>query len=612
MSFDLMAEIAAKSLVTSGLALLLLVLFNNRSAAERSWIAHAGLAATLFIPLAALLLPKWHIAAPAPLTAPAAASLELPAAAATDFAAGAAVPAAVEPQLGLSLATVSLWTYAAVAALLLLFTCVAVTRLFILRRRATVLVEPSWLSALAHAQRRMGFKHGTALLVTNELASPVSWGLLRPIILLNEGAVSSEAEAEAIIAHELAHVAHLDWAKLIIARAATALFWFNPLVWLLARQCHQLREEAADDAVLLGNVPSTDYAALLIGAARHDSKPLLLAANGVAPGRGSLKRRVTRVLDTRLRRAPARLAWGSACSALALVIAAPLSAITTAPAPLPVMSAAAIAVAKAAPAQALATAEAAVPAAVATAASAAPIVSIASSADTPAPVAAADPVSEPLARGSAEFASRLAEEVTAGLATSIVNDVVHQVVNVAAAPQPSPKPLPLPQSGRLADPETLIAMKIHGVDADYIREMRSISPRFAQLSVDELIKMRIHRVSAKSVQQLAELGYGDISFNDLMAAHIHGVTPSFIREMAALGYSGLSMRQLTAMRIHKVTPAYVREFSAAGYDRLSADQLIKLRIHGVDLRPEARPARPPRGAPPPVPPLPPGIPLPGG
>jgi beta-lactamase regulating signal transducer with metallopeptidase domain len=92
-------------------------------------------------------------------------------------------------------------------------------------------------------------------------------------------------EAEAIIAHELAHVARLDWAKLLVARLATAAFWFNPLVWKLAAECHQLREEAADDAVLHSQVDGADYASLLVGAARHENKALLLAAHGVAQGR---------------------------------------------------------------------------------------------------------------------------------------------------------------------------------------------------------------------------------------------------------------------------------------------------------------------------------------
>ena len=53
----------------------------------------------------------------------------------------------------------------------------------------------------------------------------------------------------------------MDWIKLLLARVATALFWFNPLVWVLAREAHQLREETADDAVLAADISDTDYAA---------------------------------------------------------------------------------------------------------------------------------------------------------------------------------------------------------------------------------------------------------------------------------------------------------------------------------------------------------------
>ncbi len=203
---------------------------------------------------------------------------------------------------------------------------VAVLRLGAMHRRANVLVNPSWQAALAMAQRRMGFKHGTALLVSEELRSPVSWGVMRPIILLNEQAVGAVDEAEAIIAHELAHVARLDWAKLLISRVACALFWFNPLVWRLARECHQLREEAADDAVLLSEVDGADYASLLVNAARHDNRALLLAAHGVAPGKDSLKRRITRVLDADLARGPANNGWVALCLVALVAVAAPLAA----------------------------------------------------------------------------------------------------------------------------------------------------------------------------------------------------------------------------------------------------------------------------------------------
>src|SRR5205085_2975177 len=216
-------------------------------------------------------------------------------------------------------------------AILLLITLLSLCRLLTLRARAEVLVDGRWLSALAHAQRRMGFKHGTALLTSDDLSSPISWGLMRPVILLNNRAVEAAGEAEAIIAHELAHVARMDWIKLLLARFATALFWFNPFVWMLAREAHQLREETADDTVLAADIPDTDDAQLLVGVARHECPGLLLGAHGVAPSRSSLARRVARVLDGRSVRGPVARSFAVGVFVGAVAVAAPLAALTLTP-----------------------------------------------------------------------------------------------------------------------------------------------------------------------------------------------------------------------------------------------------------------------------------------
>lgn len=123
--------------------------------------------------------------------------------------------AASPPESVMAPALVATALYAVAAAILLFITLLALPRLIALRARAEVLVDGHWLSALARAQRRMGFKHGTALLTSDDLSSPISWGLMRPVILLNSKAVEASGEAEAIIAHELAHVARMDWAKLL-------------------------------------------------------------------------------------------------------------------------------------------------------------------------------------------------------------------------------------------------------------------------------------------------------------------------------------------------------------------------------------------------------------
>jgi bla regulator protein BlaR1 len=279
--------LAAKSFLIAGGALLLLRILKNRSAADRSWIAHLALAGLVLLPIATFALPTFDVAGPEFLVGKAEVASPSPVLPITT--AEAPVPAAksapVADDAGVGSAPVDwpFWGYALPAALLILLTLIALVRLFILKARATVLVDAPWLTAMARAQQRMGFKHGTALLTSNELPSPISWGVIRPVILLNTEASQSHEEAEAIITHELAHVARLDWAKLLLARVAVAFFWFNPFAWLLAREAHQLREEAADDAVLATDIDETEYARLLVGVARHECRGFLIGAHGVAP-----------------------------------------------------------------------------------------------------------------------------------------------------------------------------------------------------------------------------------------------------------------------------------------------------------------------------------------
>lgn len=328
--------IALKSLFITGITLGLLQLMKRRSAAERSWIAHIGLLALIIVALAPLALPKWNVETPALLSQqPVAATIQTAAPATLVTAQVSAPPdtkVRAPTKTSLSATAVVTAVYALPAAVLLFITLLALVRLVALQGRADVLVDGHWLSALARAQRRMGFKHGTALLTSKELPSPISWGLVRPVIVLNERAVEASDEAEAIIAHELAHVARMDWVKLLLARFATALFWFNPLVWLLAREAHQLREEAADDAVLAADIADTDYAELLVGVARHECPGLLMGAHGVAPSKNSLARRIARVLDGTSVRGPAARSFALGVFVGAILIAAPLAALNLTPA----------------------------------------------------------------------------------------------------------------------------------------------------------------------------------------------------------------------------------------------------------------------------------------
>jgi bla regulator protein blaR1 len=281
-------DIALKSFVISGFTMVILHLLRHKQAGLRSCIADCGLAALALLPLIAFFAPHWEVVAlgQSAIFSGIGNSSTAPALAGFD---GNAVINTI---------------YIVVVILLIASLLVAVVRLRGLKMSAAIIGEHLWLDALASAQQRMRFPSGVALLRSTDLLSPISWGLMRPTIMISNTTVASVSHAEAIIAHELAHVRRLDWGRLMIAHLATALCWFNPLVWMLSRNADQLREEAADDIVLAMQIDGHDYAEMLVSMARTEQESKFVLANGVASTEGGLKHRIKRILDDRSQRLP--------------------------------------------------------------------------------------------------------------------------------------------------------------------------------------------------------------------------------------------------------------------------------------------------------------------
>ncbi|MFN7028836.1 MAG: M56 family metallopeptidase [Sphingopyxis sp.] len=489
--------IAWKSVLIAGLTLGLLRLARTRSAGERSLVAHVGLLALLVLPVASLVLPLWQ---PLPTSwlaeaAPNASAITDTGGSAVDPAVAAtSVPVVADtagsPPISLSVgADLAPFLYLVPLALLFGVMLLAVLRLFAMRGRAEVLVEGSWLSALAEAQRRMGFKHGTALLVSDELRSPISWGLLRSTIVLSPKAVQAVGEAEAIIAHELAHIARLDWAKLLASRVACAVFWFNPLVWMLARESHQLREEAADDAVLLADIDGPDYATLLVGAARHDNKAALMAAHGVAPSKNSLKRRITRVLDASLKRGPASASWVLMSLVVLAGVTAPLAAFSATAAEERVTAKDEQAAAFATQKSAMASSRAAM-------------------------VANADAIEG--AAAATETARQLSAE---------------QLISLRAVGVTAEYAAEMRAEGASMDADKLISARASGVDPAYIRSMRQIFPG---VDIDELIGASALHIEPNFARDMKS-HFPDIGIDDVVALRAMGIDCDFVTDMQKAG-----------------------------------------------------------------------------
>jgi bla regulator protein BlaR1 len=600
---SVLIAIALKSLLIGGLTLGLLHLMRKRSAAERSWVAHVGLLALMIMAFAPLALPSWNVEAPAMLGRTEAPAMSQPAApqpAVTEMGsariAAAMVPVRSEAAPAMAphpapaaqtldpIAAVTA-IYAVPAAALLFITFLALARLVALQARAEVLVDAHWLSALARAQRRMGFKHGTALLTSNELASPISWGLMRPVILLNSRAVEATDEAEAIIAHELAHVARLDWIKLLLARVATALFWFNPLVWLLAREAHQLREETADDTVLAADIADTDYAQLLVGVARHECPGLLLGAHGVAPSKSSLARRIARVLDVKSSRGPAARGFALGVLAGAVLVAAPLAALNLTPAapkaskPSP-SSRSAIAPRPSSSPQA-AVVESDLPHIIAQGVSTSVSTAMAAVAPAATPTPAVRAVAADDLTGNKADGTIVTRSANGASVTVYAPDVQGRRKVVARAPNGATAVSYAYADGRREhQADGWLAQTKVGLTPEYIGAMRAAAPRLGRLDFGDFTQLRAIGVTPDFARGLVAAGFPSISADELVEARAVGVTGAYVSAMRAAGVQG-DLDDFIELRAVGLDPGFAARVRASGIKVLKADDLVELKMLGT-------------------------------
>src|SRR4051794_1689622 len=324
MDMSFFGEMAWKSALISGAALALAYALRSRAAADRALVLRLGVAMLLLLPVIALALPSLRIEAwAAPARVPVASPLAY------------AVPdlfAALPAEAGLQPAAPTIWDDPTPLVLLAYLGGLAlagsrlIAGLIMLgrwTRAARPVACPEWLAAFERVRRTGPNAERVRLLAADSVPSPLSWGWLSPVILIDPDTLAQTGEAEAILAHEIAHVARRDWPVLMLTRIAAALFWFNPLVWLLEREVVQQAEEAAD-CEAAARVEPARYARTLLSWAQVENR--LVPANSIAPSGNALARRVRAILDARLRERPSGTALTGIAAVLCIAIAAPVAA----------------------------------------------------------------------------------------------------------------------------------------------------------------------------------------------------------------------------------------------------------------------------------------------
>jgi TonB family protein len=234
--------------------------FALRAARPRLYFWQAILAAVVILPLTALwnrptIVPVEYVLSAAP--APTAVSLNPPAAA----------PAwRMEPVLGL---------LALGAALRLLWIAGGLLRLARIRRTAQTLHKPP-----------VAFRGNIRWYVSDQISGPVTFGWLRPSILLPAPVQElPPGMLEAIASHELCHVDRGDWLFVMGEELIRSLLWFHPAVWFVLSQIQLAREQVVDQEVVRTTRDRAGYLDALMAVAAQKLQP------DVAPAPLFLKKR---------------------------------------------------------------------------------------------------------------------------------------------------------------------------------------------------------------------------------------------------------------------------------------------------------------------------------
>ncbi|MYM21511.1 TonB family protein [Duganella sp. FT135W] len=210
--------------------------------------------------------------------------------------------------------TVSLWALcAAVLALRMVAGLLWLDR--VSRQPARHPSHQQWEHELAQLARRFGITRAVRLRILDTLASPVTAGWWRPVVLVPAALIGGMPPdlLQALLAHEIAHIKRHDYLVNLLQNLIETLLFYHPAVWWISNRIRVERELIADDiaARQLGEPRRLALALSELERLRFSHHQLAQAANG-----GNLMQRIQHLL----RPAPQALNWKAAVAMLGVAV----------------------------------------------------------------------------------------------------------------------------------------------------------------------------------------------------------------------------------------------------------------------------------------------------
>jgi beta-lactamase regulating signal transducer with metallopeptidase domain len=197
--------------------------------------------------------------------------------------------------------------------------------------------------------------------------------------------------------------------------------------------------------------------------------------------------------------------------------------------------------------------------------------------EVPAPAQEKNPAPAPAAAPnqqaeSAGKASYIDQLKAAGLANLTVDELIGlKVQGVTPEYVKSMKDL-----GLKINPDDLIGMKVQGITPEYVREMRAATGQ--GLDADGLIGLKVQGVTPEYIKEMHGLGL-KADADDMIGMKVQGVTPDYVREMRALDLK-VDSDDIIGMKVQGITADYVKSIRALGLHP-DADELVGMKVQGL-------------------------------
>ncbi|MEJ7778460.1 MAG: M56 family metallopeptidase [Daejeonella sp.] len=201
-------------------------------------------------------------------------------------------------------------------------------RLRYIRNTKNLSSDTSWNERLRLLASKLHIHRNIGLHLTEKVVSPFTAGFLKPMIIFPIAMLNrlSQEQVEAILLHELAHIKRNDYLLNIIQKIMEAVLFFNPFMWLLAKDIRREREYACDDLVITHNSDTSLYAHALLHIAESGLKHTSPGISASGDEKLNLFNRIKRLTDMKTQGNNSKpglfalLSIAAACVSLAWII----------------------------------------------------------------------------------------------------------------------------------------------------------------------------------------------------------------------------------------------------------------------------------------------------